>query len=543
MIINNTVDKTKSTPFTKSVLSSQQDLSKNYSKNTKPVVWGMPPTNNSFPINLPGTSKTSTAPMTGTPGVFSAMPTTTPQIKTTGTATGGGTGLVGTTPTRDQQLESIRQQALQIQSQIPTATQGGKGGAATLQTGSTNIGQNAAGGSTAQQTNDYNALIASIRNASDPNKTQKGLIDILSKTAAGNAPIGESARAISDKYAAELNRVGQLGAGAVAGNLSTGSNVVGSGNANLAAQSVSARMNALTQAQNAELAGVQQQLTAQGQAAGAYGTALGGANTQQGQQITGLGSAAGFAQPVQVAPGSTLLSPTSGQTVAGGLGGYVNYNTAEQVMGLISQYPDAGYQYNPALTPQQNLTAAQQAIQASPTYQKGTYGVPGQGSVLGATTIQAAQSGYQQSAQQYNDLYATFTNADALAENVLGILSQGGINPTDVKYANQTIKQIKRQFSSEQQTRFDVALQEARNAFGGIVASYGGQTPTDIGEAYNTLLNPDSSMGAIGAAIEQLKLAGRTRLNAEYQKVQNYYGQLQGASGGGGAAGGSDFDW
>ena len=65
--------------------------------------------------------------------------------------------------------------------------------------------------------------------------------------------IGQQAQAISDKYAPEINRVGQLGAGAVAGNLSTGSNVVGSGNANLASQATSARIQALQNAQSSEL--------------------------------------------------------------------------------------------------------------------------------------------------------------------------------------------------------------------------------------------------------------------------------------------------
>lgn len=387
----------------------------------------------------------------------------------------------------------------------------------------------------------YPALVGRIADASNPSQNQNKLLQDLQSAGQGSVDIGKRAADLSEQYGNEIARVGQLGAGAVAGARSTGTNVVGAGNAAIASQSASSRIQALSQAQQAALQGTGQQLTAQQQLASALGTGLGAANVQQQQQISGLGTAAGYSQPVQIAPGSTLASPIGGETIAGGLGGYVPYRTAEQVMGLISQYPDAGYQYNPAMSPEQNLQAAQQAIQGSPTYQRSTYGVPGQSNVQGATAIQAAQQGYTQSSQNYNQLYAAYTNADNLANNVLGILEEGGINPVDVRYANQALQDIKRQLSSVEQQRFDTAMQEARNAFAGIVASYGGQTPTNIGEAYNTLLDPRSSLGAINASIEQLKLAGQTRLQAEYQQVQNYYNQLNSSSSQGG--GSSDFDW
>lgn len=380
----------------------------------------------------------------------------------------------------------------------------------------------------------YGSLLTDLRGAANPTDQQKGLVTDIQSTAMGNQAIGQDARDTSRMYGSEIERIGGLGAGAQAGALSKGTSVVGAGNAAIASQSASSRMNALANANQAQLLGIDKQLTAQNQTVTGLDTALSGANTQQANLLSGLGTAGGFAQPVQIAPGSTLASPVSGESVAGGLGGYVNYQTAEQVMGLISQYPDAGYSYDQSLTPQQNLQQAQAAIQASPTYQKGTYGVPGQNTIAGAQQVQTAQQGFNQSSIDYNNLYASFANADSLADNALSIMAQAGINPTDVRYANQTIGKVKRQLSSVQQQKFDTALQEARNAFGGIVASYGGSTPTDIGSAYNTLLSPDASFGAVTAAIEQLKEAGRTRLEAEYQKVSTYYSQLPGQQGGGG---------
>lgn len=379
----------------------------------------------------------------------------------------------------------------------------------------------------------FPSLVSNLVGASNPNKTQTGLVQNVRDTARGNTAIGDEAKRISEQYGNEINRVGQLGAGAVAGNLSTGSNVVGTGNANLAAQSVSARMNALAQAQEAALKGTGQQLTAQDQMANAYGTALSGANTQQGQQISGLGTAAGYGQPLNVGYNAQILDPFTGQPTGGGsnnlgIGGYANYNTAEQVMGLISQYPDAGYSYNQNLTPQQNLQAAQQAIQSSPTYQRSTYGTPGQNTVQGATVVQTAQQGYSQSLQEYNQLLANYQNADEQATNALNIMRESGINPTDLKVAGKKIAEIKRQLSSVQQQKFDTALQEAVNAFSGIVNSYGGQPPTEVTAAMARIIDPNSSIGAIDAALTQLKKAGSTRLGTEYQRVQGYYGQLGG---------------
>lgn len=57
-------------------------------------------------------------------------------------------------------------------------------------------------------------------------------------------------------YAKRVQELSKLGAGAVAGNLSTGTNVVGSGNAAIASQSTSQRLGAMSDAQNALLQGI-----------------------------------------------------------------------------------------------------------------------------------------------------------------------------------------------------------------------------------------------------------------------------------------------
>jgi hypothetical protein len=383
----------------------------------------------------------------------------------------------------------------------------------------------------------YNNLLKQLQGVSKPNKTQTSLIDRMQSIGSENQRIAEGARALSEQYGNEIARVGQLGAGAVAGNLSTGTNVVGSGNAAIASQSASQRMDALSAAQQAALAGTQQQLTAQEQMANAYNNALMGANTQQSQNIVGLSNTANYAQPVQVSPGNTLFTPYSGQAVAGGLGGYVNYNTAEQVMGLISQYPDAGYRYNENLSPQQNLQLAQQAIQQSPTYQRSTFGAPGASSYLGGAQLQTAGTLTGEASQ----IQAQARAAESNFELLLNIAKQGGVNDTTVPILNTIQRNVQRgAVSSEAVTTFNSVIQSVRSQYAAIL---GGGTPTDASRAEAASQIPnDISISALQSIMEALNQEANNRV-ASYQQQINLLQQQSGGSFSGGTGGGGLFDW
>ena len=395
----------------------------------------------------------------------------------------------------------------------------------------------------------FTDIVSSLQKKSEPSNEQDEYLKELAEAARGNQAIGDRAAGISDMYGDEIKRVGNLGAGAVAGNLSGGTNVVGAGNAAIASQSVSQRMSSLSAAQQAALQGTQQQLSAQGQTQEGLSQALAGANTQQAQGITGLGAAGGLAQPTQVSPGNTLFSPTDGSPVAGGLGGYVDYRTAEQVMGLISQYPDAGYRYNENLSPEQNLQLAQGAIQASPTYQKSTFGVPGQGTIAGAQGVQTAQQGYNSSYQTYNETSAQKEYADDMVTQLQEVMETFGINPTDSRKANEVINRLRQQFGYEGQSAFETALSEAQRAYSTLLTIGGGTIPTEATAASNTILNPDATVGQIMQAIQQLKAAGESRLAAQGNQVNTYWQQLNAAGGqggnnqGGGSQDGGEWNW
>jgi LysM repeat protein len=73
-------------------------------------------------------------------------------------------------------------------------------------------------------------------------------------------------------------------------------------------------------------------------------------------------------KPVAVAPGTSLINPLTGKTVASG--GSVNDVQARDTFYNLSQtYPDAKIVWDDSLTPQQNLTNAQKAASESPSFQ------------------------------------------------------------------------------------------------------------------------------------------------------------------------------
>ena len=260
----------------------------------KNVVFGMPKNSPTIPLMSMGTANT-TKPVsnkinTTTPGIIK------PPVKTVANTAGATGGNATSTPIPTNTTPPINNITAGNQQNTPGST--------------SNI-------IPTPNPNSYQGLVSRVAGAGTPNNTQTGLIKQLQDAAAGNTQIGADARAIADRYSNEINRVGGLGAGAVAGNLGTGTNVVGAGNAAIASQSASARMNALGQAEQAALQGTGQQLTGQSQMASAYNNALSGANTQQGQNISALGTAAGLASPTTAAYGQTVFNPLTGQYSGG----------------------------------------------------------------------------------------------------------------------------------------------------------------------------------------------------------------------------------
>lgn len=399
--------------------------------------------------------------------------------------------------------------------------------------------------STAQQ-----SLNSSLVNASRPTSTQTGLISDLRRAATGNTDIGNRAASISDKYGGEIARVGGLGASAQAGYNSTGTNVVGAGNAAIASQSASQRMQALAAGQQAALQGTAQQLTGQGQAANAFGTALGGANTQQAQQlsglstalgsantqqaqqISGLGTAANLAQPQTAAYGQTVFNPLSGQYEGNsGLPPETLQQYAQMAAnGQYSAIPSS-ITGNPVLNAQLN-TAAQQI---NPNYSPIVSTAQGAATAAnvqleGTATPTAYNAIYQTALNDYTNLQQSVENVDQFGSLLTSNMTAGGINPSNVKYANQTLAQIRGQLSSGAQAQYDTTLAALRSKISGMLSVGGNETPTAITADAQKILDGSLPLSALNDVLRRIQQEGNVLLQTQASKVNTAKAGTQGGS-------------
>jgi hypothetical protein len=460
-------------------------------------------------------------------GITAPAPTSQPNISPSFPQSGQADGPA--TNSAQQSLDGIKSQAQGVQDLLnqkkvsETKTR-------TLNTGKTND-------------TSFRGILETLLGKSNPTNEQERARKEMENISAGNKAIGDNAAAISKQYSDEIARIGGIGAGQM-GQMGRGTTNVAYGNAMTAQNMASARMQSLAEAQAAALKGTEQQLTAQEQQANAFNPSLQASLTQQQQGIQGVSNAANYAQPVQVPYSNQFIDPRTGQSAGGaGMGGYAGYKSMEQTFDIAGQYPDAGFQYNPNLTPQQNLQNMQMAQQGSPTYQRGTYGVPGATNFSEASTQETARRGFDESYQAYQEIDKQKAYADERTDSLLNVMSQYGINENDVRKGNEIEIYLRKQFGDEGVVAYQTALAEAQRAYSSLLTIGGGTIPTEATAASNIILNPNSTPKQALAAIKQLKAAGEQRLRTQGSQATTYYNQMNtGTQGGGSTGGGTGWD-
>ncbi len=457
-------------------------------------------------------------------------PTTQPNISTSAPQTGQTTGPA---------INSA-------QNSVSSGTQGA------LNTTQTN-GVNSRGGIDKAQNpnqNSFKGILGSLLGASKATSEQERTRKEMERIAAGNKAIGEQARGISDQYSKEIARVGGLGAGAVAGNLSTGTNVVGSGNAAIASQSASARMDALAKAQQAALEGTAQQLTGQEQAATAFKPSLEASLTQQQLGLSGLGTAAGLAAPSVAPYGQTSFNPLQPGFAEGNMEPQTQAtNVAQQLMSGRLTYEQALEAMSYAGESGKNfLNQALSGMGANPL-QLQAQGMAQQSNIQTGGTAQTniAYSGLDQSTKDYMKMNTFAQVAHQQASAVSDILNKTGLNNVNSADYNKAINSLSSRFSSADMAAFKTALTEAQLAYSNLLQAGGGFTPTGQEQAAITTLDSSQSAPAINASIQQLENAVARKLQA-LETQRNIYqnnlntGQIGGYTGGGSTGGGTGWD-
>lgn len=283
----------------------------------------------------------------------------------------------------------------------------------------------------------------------------------LFNTAQSNPTIGKSAADIAKEYAGKIADTGILGANVQAGDLSTGTNVVGEGNAAIASQSASQRVTALANAEEAALQGTGQQLTAAQQQANAL--------NQAGALSTPINQ---FAQ----VPYSNQIVGPDGKPISGSTAGTL---------------PQAAQDFVTSLAKQVQNGAMTRADAESRLTAYGIAGVQALNSALGpnfntnASNASAATTATGQQIQTAADSTNKALDSLSTSFDSLNKLQTGGIPLT-----NSIAQWIATNLGDPALQQYKTNLADARSQLIGVLNSAGG-TPTGNEATANEYL-PDN---------------------------------------------------
>lgn len=342
----------------------------------------------------------------------------------------------------------------------------------------------------------------------------------------------ETTKALEDaaRFREQAAQLSKTNLGQQTGQLTTGTQPVAEGTAQ-----ITATMNAQQQ----------QALAAQQQAAL---QAAGVGQRQQEIEQAALTGAAGFAAPQLSSFGQGFynpLDPTGG--AAGGGSSALNPlnnvdSLAQQVLnGQIS--PQMAYAMGgnvPNFQGVLNQAILRQNPNANVASLQGQFDARQQSTTIaGVAPSQAFSGAYQQFYPQVLELQNQLSNVDQLGGLLLSTAQGGQINPFAPQLANRTIAQFRGQLSDADQAKFNSTLAAFQGAASQLLASSSGQIPTDVSANIAAISNGSLSLAALKAMVEQASMEGQIKLS-NIQQATNTAGAGIGAPTVGGAAGGSN---
>lgn len=352
-----------------------------------------------------------------------------------------------------------------------------------------------------------------------------------------NDQISQEAKDIGTTYGQNIAKISNYG-NALAGSYTNGAGLapVSQGLAGQAEQTTAAEVQGQESAENAALAPLNQELAAQGQAQSGLASAGGIANTQQQNQQSGLTSAGTLAQPSATSQGQTVFDPTTGKFTGGSYqdnlatvvqsikNGNMGYTAGVDSLAGLS--PTAKADVLAALGPGfDTVSSDAQAATKGSNIQTG-----------GTATTGANATGLTNSIQQETSLNTAATNASALGSQVSEALKNSGLDMTNSTDANTAINNLQSRLGNAGYTQLNIAVNDARNAYGAILQATGA-TPTDAGQAANQNINANMSPKQILAAIDQLTKGVTARQASQHAQTEQYQTQLN--SSGAGSSGGT----
>jgi hypothetical protein len=278
--------------------------------------------------------------------------------------------------------------------------------------------------------------------------------------------------------------------------------------------------------------------------------------TQQNNAGTLMGNAGNLYQnaatsaaPSTATPGQAVFNPLTGTYSSASSGGGtpttapsgIDQNSWNQ---YIQAYASGNIASIPsAITGNANLAGQlQAAVQAqNPNYDYATAtGAAGarnsNAGLAGTTSPEAYKAIYTKALSDYADLQQSIQNVDGFGTLLTSNMSAGGINPTDVKYANQTLAQIRGQLSSSAQGQYDSTLAALRSKISGMLAVGGSETPTAITADAQKILDGSLPLSSLNAVLSRIQTEGNTLLTNQGTKVNAAKTGTLGGNGGGGGS-------
>ena len=309
-------------------------------------------------------------------------------------------------------------------------------------------------------------------------------------------------------------------------------------------------------------------------AAGQQTTGIGGLNTAGGTAITGQGTvqsglnqAAGLTQPQQNFP--FVFNPTTGQFSAPGVTGAgggsasgipnLTFNPTQDAGTLTTAVMNSQISFSDAMTAlsyggknpaaQAQLTQGILNAGGNPTMlqAQAAGAASGAGAVAGARGITQAQniqtSGTASTSSWggiYNTANTNYANysqqqsaINGIANQVLSIMSNAGINPSASQFANTKLNQIATQFSDPKYAAFNTAIQSLQARVGAALQA--GEIPTAATGNAAAIANGSIAFPALAATLKQIDAEMGTFVSTQ-QALRDY---AKGQMGTGGTSGGN----
>ena len=347
------------------------------------------------------------------------------------------------------------------------------------------------------------------------------LIGSLASTAQGQQPINpyiaEQARKIAD-IQSNIGQVREQSARAQGAYTTGGLTVpVAMGRAQEIAQTAAAQEQGL---------GIQQQAQQ-----GLLQNILAG----QQQQQAGLQQAAQLAQPQISGYGQAQYSPFGG-TLSGSQGAGIAptdpfYQTMQSYAQLLANNQGSAIPSSITSNPVLQAQVVQMAQQINPNfnYNVATGAGTAQQQVAqtaGTAGQQAAQQVFNQSYSDYNTLQNATQNIDQFGGLLTQTMAQGGINPSDVKFANQKLADIRNQLSSASQAVYDNTLASLRSRVSGLLAAGGSEVPSAITADAVKILDGSLPLSSLSQVLGRIQQEGQVLLQNKAQIVNQNWDKI-----------------